>query len=181
MIRLARYDESAVALAISHRAFAETRPMKNPSSALREGLEVFQRAFATGGLALTFVGDEPIGTARLRVDRALRPRLERAAAGERFEPVSGTWVSYARLGVVPERRGEGHGRRTAEWIEALAQDLGAETLKVDARSQQPDNRPFYRAMGFTIDGYSERYGIADIRTHLSKPLSHCNPTPQGRS
>ncbi len=168
MIRLARYDEAAVALAIVQRGFAETRHFAHPSSALREDLGVFQRAFASGGLVLAFAGEEALGTARLSVDAALRPRLERAAAGERFGRIAGSALSYARLAVVPEHRGEGHGRAIAQWIEALAERLGAEVLKVDARSQQPDNRPFYEAMGFTIDGYSGRYGIPDIRTHLSK-------------
>lgn len=170
MIRLARYDEAAVALSIAQRGFAETRDYPNPSSALREGLEVFQRAFAKGGLVLAFAGVEAIGTARLSVDERLRPHVERAAMGERFDRVAGSELSYARLAVVPEHRGEGHGRAIAHWIEDLARNLGAETLRVDARSQQPDNRPFYEAMGFTIDGYSARYGIPDIRTHLSKPL-----------
>lgn len=170
MIRLARYDEAALAMAIVHRGFAETRAFANPSSALAEGLEVFQRALASGAIVLTHADGAAIGTARVRLDPVLRPRLARAAGGERFERVRGAEVSYARLAVVPERRGEGHGRQTARWIEQLADRLGAETLRVDARSQQPDNRPFYRAMGFAIDGYSGRYGIPDIRTHLSKRL-----------
>jgi GNAT superfamily N-acetyltransferase len=170
MIRLARYEEAAVALSIVHRGFAETRAFANPSSALREGIADFQRAFRSGGVVLAFAGDAAIGTARVRVDPPLRGRLERAAQGERFPPMAGAAVSYARMAVVPEHRGEGHGRRLAEWIEALADRLGAEVLEADARSQQPDNRPFYQAMGFTIDGYSGRYGIPDIRTHLSKRL-----------
>lgn len=170
MIRLARFDEAAVALAIVHRGFMETRAHANPSSALAETLEVFQRAFARGGILLSFDGSEAIGAARIEVGEPLRTRLERAAAGESFGRVAGTTVSYARLAIVPERRGEGHGRRAAAWIEALARNLGAETLAVDARSQQPDNRPFYETLGFTIDGYSGRYGVPDIRTHLSKHL-----------
>jgi len=170
MIRLARYEEAAVALSIVHRGFAETRAFANPSSALSEGLAVFQRAFGTGGLALSLVEGEAVGTARIRVDPPLRKRLERAATGERFAPIPGSEVSYARLAVVPEHRGEGLGRALAQWIEAFAERAGAEVLRCDARSQQPDNRPFYEAMGFTIDGYSGRYGIPDIRTHLSKHL-----------
>ncbi len=159
-----------MAMAIAHRGFAETRDFPNPSSALGEDLGVFQRALTVGGLVLAFADAEAIGTARVAVAEPLRRRLERAAQGERFDPIEGSQVSYARLAVVPERRGEGHGRAIAAWIEDLARDLGAETLRVDARSQQPDNRPFYEAMGFTIDGYSGRYGIPDIRTHMSKRL-----------
>lgn len=170
MIRLARYDEAAVALSIVHRGFAETRAFTHPSSALREGLANFQRAFRSGGVVLALADGSAVGTARVRVEAVLRPRLERAAAGERFERQVDAAVSYARMAVLPERRGEGHGRALAHWIEALADRLGAGVLRVDARSQQPDNRPFYEAMGFTIDGYSGRYGIADIRTHLSKRL-----------
>ena len=170
MIRLARYDEAAVALALVQRAFAETRDFPNPSSALREDLEVFQRAFATGGLVLAFDGGDAVATARLKADPALRPRLARAARGEEFEQLPGTTLSYARLGVPPERRGEGFGRATAEWIEALARRAGAEGLRADARSQQPDNRPFYQRLGYELTGYSGRYGIPDIRTHFRKRL-----------
>ncbi len=56
------------------------------------------------------------------------------------------------------------------WLEAFASAQGCTEVRAEARSQQPDNRPYYLALGYEIIGYSGRYGIPDIRTHLRKRL-----------
>jgi len=171
VIRLARYDEAATCLALMHRAFAETAAFPEPSSALRETLDRVQRAYGEGSPVLLEVQGTPVGTARVVATEPLRSRLAAAAAGRSFPVVPGAAVSFERMGVVPELRGAGHGRALTEWIEGLARRAGATVLEATARSQMPDNRPFYTALGFAITDYSGRYGIPDIRTHLRKSLA----------
>ena len=171
MIRLARYDEAAACLAVMHRAFAETAAYPEPSSALREDLGRVQRAFAEGSPLLAFADAAFVGTGRVVCDPPLRRRLHAAAHGQRFAQVPGAVLTFERMGVVPEHRGAGHGRALTAWIEGLAKRVGAEAVEATARSQMPDNRPFYTALGFAITGYSGRYGIPGIRTHLRKSIA----------
>jgi GNAT superfamily N-acetyltransferase len=74
------------------------------------------------------------------------------------------------MAVLPGYRGRGIGSALIRWIEERAVRLGAAKIKLSARSQQPDNRPFYLRLGYAITGYSPRYGISDIETHMEKPL-----------
>jgi len=70
--------------------------------------------------------------------------------------------------VLPAARGHGLGDQMLQWLDELARNLGLTALEATVRSQQPDNRPYYVARGFEILGYSERYGISDMVTHIRR-------------
>jgi hypothetical protein len=38
------------------------------------------------------------------------------------------------------------------WLETLAERLGLERVRISARSQQPDNRPYYERLGYRVTG-----------------------------
>lgn len=149
-IRLATAGEAETVHAIMIAAFEEYRRYALPSSALDETVDEVRRAIEAGGAILAFEGDEPIGSGRFRV--------------------IGGVLTFDRLAVVPSHRGRGIGAAMVDWLEAHAVGEGCVAVETTARSQQPDNRPFYTARGYAITGYSGRYGIPDIRTHLRKEL-----------
>jgi GNAT superfamily N-acetyltransferase len=151
-IREAHIEEANVVLALVRAAFAETSCYAHPSSALAETIEDVEARMRTGGAILALDATGPVGAALYSVSR---------------DP---GFLSYARLSVHPARRGRGIGSQMIEWLEAHARALGLPEVRVEARSQMPDNRPYYVARGYAITGYSERYGIPFIRTHLVKSL-----------
>ena len=153
------------------RAFSATRGYPNPSSALNEPWQRLRRAWAEGGVALIIAPHgAAVGSLRFAVPSKLRSRLRRSVGGEHFERVADAPLELSRLAVAPEHQGRGLGGDAVTWLEALGRRLGATAIHADARSQQPDNRPFYLRRGYRVVGYSERYGIPDIRTHLIKEL-----------
>ncbi len=145
MIQL--HEHVTAAHQVTRSAFAESRRYSFPSSALQERVEDFSAADALVG---AFVGNRLIGNARLSYGEA--------------------WIQFSRLAVLPAHRGKGWGRAILTFIESHARARGAREVHATARSQQPDNRPYYLACGYVITGYSEAYGIADLRTHLVKTL-----------
>lgn len=149
-IRLARLEESHLVLALMKAAFAEYASEAHPSSALAESIHDVEAAMAAGGAILAFRDDRPIATGR-------------------FEVGDG-WLAYERLAVLPAERGHGIGTVMIDWLERHALELGLREVRVTARSREPDMRGYYLARGYEITGYSERYGIPDIRTHLRKVL-----------
>jgi GNAT superfamily N-acetyltransferase len=151
-IREATSAEAHLVLALVRAAFAETARHAHPSSALSETLEDIEAKMRTGGAIVSLLDGRPIGAALFDFDPEARA------------------LSYRRLSVHPSARDRGIGTRMVEWLEAHARALGASEVRVEARSQMPDNRPYYLARGYVITGYSERYGIPDIRTHLVKSL-----------
>ena len=151
-IRLARPEESHLVLAIMKAAFAEYATQPHPSSALAESIHDVEAAMAAGGAILVFHGDRPIASGRFEIDRDER------------------WLSYERLAVLPAEQHRGVGTAMIDWLERWARDQHLQEIRVTARSREPDNRPYYTALGYEITGYSERYGIPDIRTHLHKRL-----------
>lgn len=146
-IRLAEPSEAELVHALMLRAFAEYASFPNPSSALRESIDDVRSSMARGGALLAFDGANAVGSARFH-------------AGDELE--------LLRLAVVPEERERGIGGAIADRVEAIARERGYDAIRVYARSQQPDNRPWWIARGYVVDGYSGRYGIADLRTHLRK-------------
>lgn len=151
-IRLAAPQEAHVVYAMMKAAFAEYAARPNPSSALAESLDDVERAMARGGAILAMEGDVPIAAGRFEVNR------------------DEGWLSYERLAVLPAERGRGIGSAMIDWLEDHARDLGLAEVRVTARSREPDNRPYYEWRGYEITGYSERYGIPDIRTHMRKRI-----------
>jgi predicted N-acetyltransferase YhbS len=152
IIRFAAPEEIASCHAIMRAAFTETARYENPSSALRETVADYAVDIEGGGALVALEDGHPIGSVRFRV---------READGH---------LSFSRLAVLPACRGRGTGGAMVTFLEDHARALGLTEIRADARSQQPDNRPFYLERGYRILGYSERYGIPDIRTHLAKGL-----------
>jgi GNAT superfamily N-acetyltransferase len=160
VIRHAAAGEAALVHAAMIAAFEEYRGLPLPSSALEESIEDVARAMTgdpaiagshlTRGALLAFDGDACVGSVRW----ALEPDA----------------LSFARLAVVPSHRGKGLGLRFVMTLEDIARAEGRELMRITARSQQPDNRPFYQRLGYVITGYSPRYGVPDITTHMEKRL-----------
>ena len=151
-IRLARRDESHLVLALMKAAFADYSTQEHPSSALAESIHDVEAAMASGGAILAFRRGRPIASGRFEIDR------------------DEGWLSYERLAVLPAEQHRGIGSALIDWLERHARAEGLHEIRVTARSREPDNRPYYTARGYEITGYSERYGIPDIRTHLRKRL-----------
>ena len=135
--------------AIMMRAFAEYAAFEKPSSALRETVDDVSTSMARGGALLGFAGPRAIASVRFHAEQELE---------------------LLRLAVLPEHRGHGVGGALVERVEAIARSRGYDAVRVYARSQQPDNRAWWLARGYTIDGTSGRYGIPDLRTHLRKEI-----------
>jgi GNAT superfamily N-acetyltransferase len=152
IVRMAEPDEVHLVYALMRAGFAESAEHPNPSSALRETLEDVRARIRKGGAILAFEHGRLAGSGRFVVDRE---------AG---------CLSYERLAVHPALRGRRIGSAMVSFLEDHARTLGLREVRADARSQQPDNRPFYLAHGYRIIGYAERYGIPDMRTHMAKTL-----------
>lgn len=160
LVRLADIHDAEALHLVTQAAFAEYACYPNPSSVLGEQLidvqafleRAAQTTPATQGAALLFTADEPVGAVRFSVDAAR------------------STIAFSRLSVCPSHRGARLGEELMRWVEARGRSLGCNEIRADARSQQPDNRPYYLARGYEIIGYSGRYGIPDIRTHLRKRL-----------
>ena len=121
-----------------------------PSSALLESVADVASSIALGGAVLLRSDSRWIGGARWR------------CAGDALE--------IARLGVLADARGGGHGAALVDYLAGHARQLGCVALRADARSRGPDNRGWWQHLGFEVVGHSARYGIAGLRTHLRRPL-----------
>jgi GNAT superfamily N-acetyltransferase len=150
LLRLAEPNEADVVHTVMRAAFIESEAEELPSSALDETVDDVRRALEEGGAVLALVDGRTVGCLRYRIaDGALR---------------------FSRMGVLPEARKRGVGAAMVAYVEAHARRLGLERVELTARSQQPDNRPYYQRLGYTVVGYSERYGVADLVTHMRKTL-----------
>jgi GNAT superfamily N-acetyltransferase len=109
-----------------------------------------RQAIAEGGAVLAFLDGRAVGSLRFRVE--------------------GRTLWFCRMSVLPEARKQGLGVALVEYVEAHARRLGCTRVELTARSQQPDNRPYYQRLGYEVTGYSERYGVADLVTHMAKTL-----------
>ncbi len=175
-VRLARDDEIERVHRVMLDAFEEYRAWPNPSSALDETREQFRHAIEDGGAIVALTAERIVGCVRFRVawttpvEGATRELVGRAESGKKVGPTPGGAVVFSRMAVLPEARRRGIGAALLAHIELVGRRLGLEWIETTARSQQPDNRPYYKKLGFEVTGYAERYGIADITTFLRKPL-----------
>lgn len=151
-IRLAEPEEAHVVFAVMKAAFAEYASEAHPSSALHESIDDLERAMERGGAIVALDGDRYVGSGRFEVAH------------------DGSWLCFERLAVLPAERHRGLGSRMIDWLERHARARGLHEIRVTARSREPDNRPYYESRGYEITGYSARYGIPDIRTHMRKRL-----------
>ncbi len=121
-----------------------------PSSALLESVADVASSMALGGAVLVRSQSRWIGGTRWRcADDALE---------------------IARLGVLADVRGGGHGAALVEYLAAQARAFGCTALRAAARSRGPDNRGWWQHLGFEVVGHSDRYGISGLRTHLRRSL-----------
>lgn len=191
-IRLAHDREAELVHRLTLTGFEETRAFPNPSSALAETVDDVRRAMVDGWALLAFAGGRPAGTARFRARwtdppddpgekvrsaaaalRSPAPRDgTRARIDERASGATGDHgvLVFSRMAVVPDQRRQRVGLGMLRWLEGLARALGLDAVETTARSQQPDNRPYYERQGYRITGYGERYGIPDITTYMRKDL-----------
>ena len=161
-------------------AFEGTRRYDHPSSALRETVDDVRRALASPGTddairrgIVAELAGERLGSGRFAVQShppVTGAMIAEAAAGHAARRAPGGALFYERLAVLPAHQGRGVGGAMIDWLEALARKLRLEAVETTVRSQQPDNRPYYLARGYEITGYSGRYGIPDLRTHVRKVL-----------
>ncbi len=156
--------------------FASTRRYELPSSALSETRADLDRSVQGGVALLAFRAGRAVGSARLVPAWRVQPgfdvprALEHAAGGGNIDGSPGGALSVSRMSVLPDARKLGIGAGMLAWIEAFAGRLGLAAVELSVRSQQPDNRPYYQRLGYRITGYSERYGIPDMSTHMRKEL-----------
>lgn len=156
--RFAGPGDAALVHALMQEGFAEYRRFALVSSALRESQDEVRRALVEGGALLVVLDGEPVGCARFLED--------------------GDALVLSRMLVVPRARHRGIGRRLVQRLEQVARERGLVRVKLTARSQQPDNRPYYQGLGYRVVGYSECYGVPDLTTHMEKVLTEAG---RGRS
>jgi GNAT superfamily N-acetyltransferase len=135
---------------LTQRGFSTEGGYRVPSSALKETVADVARELEHALALIGWLDAEPVAVARLR------------RGGDR--------LAFSRMTVLPQARGQGIGATLVGQIERMARELAAEKVVLTARSQQPDNRPFYLKLGYVVVGYSERYGIPDMATHMEKQL-----------
>lgn len=155
VVREVGRESAAVVRRIMRAAFDEYRAFPLPSSALGESEEDVAAAIAEGGALIGAWcdgsgGQTPVASVRWR---------RRADA-----------LSFSRLAVVPARRGEGIGAALVAHVESMARAWGLAKVTLTARSQQPDNRPLYARLGYSVTGYGECYGVPDLVTKMEKRL-----------
>ena len=78
------------------------------------------------------------------------------------------WVFVELLHVPARLRGQGHGTRLMQAIEAFARERGLIGIWLDTYSFQA--RPFYEKLGFTVFGTLEDHPIGGHRCFMSKRL-----------
>ena len=154
-------------------AFEEYRAFALPSSALDETLADIEAAMERGGALLVIDGARDVASVRFEVPEDARADVERAWTSDGATArVSRTGsLTFARLAVVPPARGRGLGAVIIARLEALAQSLGLGAVEITARSQQPDNRPYYERLGYRVTGYGERYGVPFLVTKMRKDVA----------
>ncbi|MEM9131744.1 MAG: GNAT family N-acetyltransferase [Actinomycetota bacterium] len=82
--------------------------------------------------------------------------------------VGGEFAYLMALGVDPERKGQGLGRRTVELVEEAARAAGHDTLAL--RTENVANVPMYRHLGFEVTAAATVEGSGLEVTALAKSL-----------
>ncbi len=147
VVREALPEDAARVDRVTQLSFAEYRRFPNPSSVLDEPMTSVSAAIDVGVLIAEHRG-EAVGVVRFRIE--------------------GRRLFFARLAVLPAWRRRGVAKMLVDRLEAVAAEADLEWLAISARSQQPDNRPFWRALGFEITGYGDRYGVLNLVTYMER-------------
>ncbi|HMR06443.1 MAG TPA: GNAT family N-acetyltransferase [Polyangiaceae bacterium] len=173
IVRVATPLDAAQFASIVARGFEETRAFPIPSSALSETVAETCAALERDSGLLAVRDGVACGCMRVSVPPGCA-RLDQASldAPPAQQARSGVTVQFSRLAVIPEARGQGVATALLAALSSYAHAIGAEMICMSARSQQPDNRPFWARRGFVVTGYSERYGIPDMVTHMQRRLSY---------
>ena len=174
-------EQAAVMHRLMMLGFAEYRRYPLPSSALTETEQDVRRALALGAGVLVEAQSSPasdsaeswmlVGGVRLRCPEAPRGLVIAEALAAKRQGEAGASLSFERMFVLPDFQGRGIGAALVEHLVEISESLGCEQLKISVRSQQPDNRPYYRRLGFRVTHYSERYEVPDMVTYMERPLA----------
>jgi len=141
LIRAATGEEVDAVVGLIQRAFAQYRGRLQPeSSALSETAATIRSAMATGILLVAIEQGCIAGCV------SVQRKADFAYAG--------------RLAVDPQARGRGIARRLVAEAESLARQMGVGRLRVDVRLALPENRAFFRALGFAEGSHRCHRGFA---------------------
>ena len=147
-------------------ALAETEHDVRRALALGAGVLVEARSFAASVSAESWV---PVGGVRVRCPEATQ-RLVFAQGSDERRGIAGTTLSFERMFVLPDYLRRGIGAALVQHLVEIGKSLGCERLQITVRSQQPDNRSYYRRLGFHVTHYSERYRVPDMVTYMERSL-----------
>lgn len=145
MIRFADPQDTALLMAITRAAFAESATTPYPSSALGETWE-HAAAAIDAGVLLQMRGPDTVGACRFRI--------------------TGSTLSFTRLCVLPAMRRMGYASRLLDAVEAHAARSSCVRVECSARSAYPDNRAFYQRRGYEVVSYEDVHGVENLRTNL---------------
>jgi ribosomal protein S18 acetylase RimI-like enzyme len=134
-------DEDRLAELI-RAAFEEHRGRFDPpSGAHKESGESIREHLKVGFALLAFISDQPVGCVLYR-------------------PM-GDHVYLSRLGVLPEHRRRGVGRRLMDRVEERARELGIPRVKLGVRNVLPDQRAYYERRGYRFHSPGFHPGVAE--------------------
>lgn len=151
-IREASDDELIVVHRVMVEAFMEYDGVLQPGSgALRETVDSIRGKIAgRGGAILVRDGLEVIGSAQYYAER--------------------DYLYIGRVSVVPERRGEGIGKRIMSHLEGLAREKNIARTRIGVRLSIPDNIAYYTKMGYAVIEEHEYPDRSDGWYIMSKKL-----------
>jgi len=150
-IKPAAIDQAMVVDGIVQAAFAEYRgKLASPPDALSETMAGIEYDFAQGVVLIAWIGEEPVGTVRYRL-----------------EP---DYLYLGRLAVIPTRRGQGIGQALVAHVEKLAPGLGRRRIRLSSRRSMPWNIAFYTSIGYEVAAEEPHPSGAELVVVLVKEL-----------
>jgi ribosomal protein S18 acetylase RimI-like enzyme len=133
-------------------AFAEyAGVLAQPSGALSETLEDVRDAMASGGAALAYVDETPVGSARFLPD--------------------GDGIYVGRVAVLPSYRRQGVASALMRFLEEHAQRSAKIYVRIGVRESLPSNVALYQSLGYEtskIEPHGADRSLTMLK-HLSDP------------
>ena len=142
IIRVAEPAEAETIVTLIHRAFAQYRDRLVPASAaLSETVDSIAALMGRG--------------------RVLLARVNGMAVGCITVEDKGDCIYVGRLAVEPSARGRKLGLALMDAAETEARLMGGKRLRADCRLALPQNRAFFRALGFVEGAHRCHAGFAE--------------------